>query len=219
MRSTKATIVLAAVIVVLIGLGVWMLWPQQPSGVTLPAAAPRAGAAPAMWPAPQFAFPDQDDSSISTQSLRGRVWIADFIFTSCANTCPKMTARRAELQKQITDPRVMFLSFSVDPERDDRSTRKSYAAANGLDESRWRFVQPPDKAAAWKLAQSMKIAAVKHDHGDSPILHSDRFILIDSNARIRGTYALADEAAMQRLVSDALNLASAAGPATGPSKP
>src|SRR5688572_19137752 len=119
-----------------------------------------------------------------------------------------MTAKRAELQRLIADPRVTFLSISVDPARDDRATRKSYAAANKIDESRWRFVSPPDKDAALQVAQQMKIAAAgPHSHGVSPILHSDRFVLIDAQARVRGAYAITDEGAMARLVRDASGLA------------
>ena len=188
----------------------YALWPTEPQGqIGLRAADPRAGALPVAFAAPQFAFPDQDDATFGTDNLRGRVTIVDFIFTSCANTCPKMTAKRAELQKLIADPRVTFLSISVDPARDDRATRKSYAAANKLDESRWRFISPPDKEAALKVAQQMKIAAGgPHSHGESPILHSDRFVLIDATARVRGAYAITDETAMTRLVRDANGLAS-----------
>ena len=188
----------------------YALWPTEPQGqIGLRAADPRAGALPVAFAAPQFAFPDQDDATFGTDNLRGRVTIVDFIFTSCANTCPKMTAKRAELQKLIADPRVTFLSISVDPARDDRATRKSYAAANKLDESRWRFISPPDKESALKVAQQMKIAAGgPHSHGESPILHSDRFVLIDATARVRGAYAITDETAMTRLVRDANGLAS-----------
>jgi len=188
----------------------YALWPTEPQGqIGLRAADPRAGALPVAFAAPQFAFPDQDDATFGTDNLRGRVTIVDFIFTSCANTCPKMTAKRAELQKLIADPRVTFLSISVDPARDDRATRKSYAAANQLDESRWRFISPPDKESALKVAQQMKIAAGgPHSHGESPILHSDRFVLIDATARVRGAYAITDETAMTRLVRDANGLAS-----------
>ena len=189
--------------------GAYALWPSEPAGqIGLRAADPRAGALPITFAAPQFSFPDQDDALVSTDMLRGKVTIVDFIFTHCANTCPKMTAKRTELQKLIADRRVTFLSISVDPAGDDRATRKSYAAANGIDESRWRFVTPPDRDAALKIAQQMKIAAASpHSHEQSPILHSDRFVLIDGTAKVRGAYAITDESAMSRLVRDANGLA------------
>ena len=183
-----------------------------PRSVALPPAEPSAGAEPLMWPAPQFSLPDQDAGAVSTQSLRGKVCIVDFIFTSCASTCPKMTAQRAELLKQIDDPRVTFLSISVDPARDDQTIRKKYAADHGMDETRWRFVSPPDRAAALKIAQGMKIAGSDgHSHGggagagdSTPVLHSERFVLLDAHGRIRGNYSMLDADSMQRLVRDAL---------------
>jgi protein SCO1/2 len=189
----------------------YALWPseQQAEQIGLRSADPRAGALPISFAAPQFSFPDQDDAAFGTENFRGKVTIVDFIFTHCANTCPKMTAKRAELQKTIADPRVTFLSISVDPVGDDRATRKSYAAANRLDETRWRFVSPPDRDGALKIAQQMKIAAASpHSHEQSPILHSDRFVLIDASARVRGAYAITDQSAMSRLVRDANGLAS-----------
>ena len=214
MRSSKQrNLAIAAVGVMVVvtaaAAALYALWPERPpEQIGLRAAEPRAGGLPLSFPAPQFEFPDQDDATFSTDKLRGRVTIVDFIFTSCANTCPKMTAKRTELQKQLADPRVTFLSVSVDPERDDRAARKSYAAANGIDEGRWRFVSPPDRASAMKVAQQMKIAAAgPHSHGDSPILHSDRFVLVDSAARVRGAYAITDTGAMARLVRDASSLA------------
>src|SRR5690242_16934064 len=126
-RRRVARFVVASVALTIALLAIYRLVAdRRPTGVALPAAAPRAGAKPVMWPAPQFSLPDQDDATVSTADLRGRVWIVDFIFTRCGNTCPKMTARREQLLKQIADPRVMFLSISVDPEGDDRATRKSY---------------------------------------------------------------------------------------------
>jgi protein SCO1/2 len=160
-------------------------------------------------PTPQFSFPDQDNQPLSTQALKGKVWIADFIFTHCGNTCPRMTAKRVELQQKITDPRVMFISFSVDPERDDRTTRKTYATEKHLDEARWKFVCPPDHETVLKIARAMKVAAAPHGKSgmDEPILHTDRFILIDSNTQIRGTYPLDDDTSIARLITDAVALA------------
>jgi protein SCO1/2 len=211
MRSSKArnialVVIVASLATVAVAYALWRDSPR-PQQVGLRPAEPRAGALPVSYAAPQFEFPDQDDGAVNTASLRGRVTIVDFIFTHCANTCPKVTAERTQLQKRITDPRVTFLSISVDPERDDKSTRKSYAKANGIDEARWRFVSPPDREAAIKFAQQMKIAAnVGHD-ADSPILHSERFLLIDGTARVRGAYSITDIGAMDRLVHDATTLA------------
>ena len=210
MRSTRP--ILAAIALLLMS-GVAAAWvyfahAPQPPHAALPSAAPRAGALPVMWPAPQFAFPDQDDATVTTASLRGKVCIVDFIFTQCGNTCPRMTGEREKLIKAIPDPRVMFLSISVDPQHDNQKTRKSYAAEKRMDESRWKFVCPPNRAAALKIAQQMHVAALTAAKpGEEPILHSDRFVLLDPAGKIRGLYPLNDEGALARLVTDATALA------------
>ncbi len=213
MRNSKSRNITAIAIVgsLAIAAAVYALWPAhpEPAQIGLRSADSSAGTLPLSFPAPTFDFSDQDDNSVNTQSLHGKVTIVDFIFTHCGNTCPKMTTQRVELQKLIMDPRITFLSISVDPARDDKATRKSYASANHVDEARWRFVCPPDMETALRIAQQMKIAAAgSHSHGDSPILHSDRFVLIDSAARIRGAYPITDVGAMQRLQRDANALAS-----------
>jgi protein SCO1 len=216
-NKTRRNLTTTTAIALLCAFAVYAFWPAAPAAqVGLRSADPTASALPISFPAPEFSFPDQDDTSISTQSLRGKVTIVDFIFTHCASTCPKMTAKRVELQKLLSDRRITFLSISVDPARDDRSTRKSYAKEKNIDESRWRFVSPPDEKAAMTIAQQMKIASnAPHSHDASPILHSDRFVLIDANARVRGAYPITDVGAMQRLIRDAGALASdIAAPAT-----
>jgi protein SCO1 len=209
MRSIR--FILAATMLMMAGFAAAWLYLSRnshPPHAALPSAAPRPGALPVMWPAPQFAFPDQDDATVTTASLRGKVCIVDFIFTHCGNTCPRMTHEREKLIAAIPDPRVMFLSISVDPQHDDRATRKSYGAEKHMDESRWRFVCPPDRAAALKIAQQMHVAALTAAKpGDEPILHSDRFVLLDPAGKIRGLYPLDDEGALARLISDATTLA------------
>ncbi len=188
------------------GATIWLRPEQQTHAVALRAAEPRAGATPIIYQTPAFSCPDQDGNAVDNNSMRGKVWIADFIFTHCGSTCPRMTDKRVELSKVLDDRRIMFLSFSVDPERDDRSTRKAYAAEHGMDATRWRFVSPPNRDAAMQLAAGMKIGSAGHGV-QSPILHSDRFLLIDGSGRVRGSYELDDQDAMQRLITDARNLA------------
>ena len=199
---------------ILIGGGVALLLANRDkaSPIALPSAQPRAGALPVMWPAPAFSLGDQNGQTIDNATLKGRVWIVDFIFTSCGHVCPRMTARRVELQKELTDPRISFLSFSVDPERDTAQTRKAYAKQHKVDESRWHFVSPENRDAAMKLALAMKIAG-KPREPDNPILHADRFLLIDATGKVRGIYHLDDAAAMARLAQEARTLAEGLPPA------
>jgi protein SCO1/2 len=169
-------------------------------------AQPKAGAMPAVWDAPAFSFVNQDNQPITGGALRGKVWVADFIFTQCGNTCPIMTAKMVELQKQITDPGVMFVSFSVDPDRDKPAELKAYAIKYGVDQSRWHFLAAPDATSILDVAIGMRITG-RPKEGNNPLLHADRFVLIDQRGKVRGSYYEGDAEAMRRLVADAGALA------------
>src|SRR5688572_6228714 len=206
MKPRRVILALGLVVLVTSAVAVLLANREKHAPIALPSAQPRAGALPVMWPAPTFSLGDQNGATIDNATLKGRVWIVDFIFTSCGHVCPRMTARRVELQQELNDPRISFLSFSVDPEHDTAETRKTYAAKHGVDESRWHFVSPANRDAAMKLATAMKIAG-KPREADNPILHADRFLLIDASGRVRGIYHLDDPAAMARLAGEASALA------------
>src|ERR1043165_7313559 len=74
----------------------------------------QGGALPELWSAPAFAFVDQHGMAVSERQLAGRVWIADFIYTQCTSACPLLSAKLALVRRQLTDPRLKFVSFSVD---------------------------------------------------------------------------------------------------------
>ena len=172
----------------------------------LKSAAPRSGPLPVIAHAPQFAFVDQNNRHVSRDQMRGKVWIADFIFTQCGGTCPIMTDKMRGLQQQIPDPRVEFISFDVDPEHDDIAALKAYAQEHKADESRWHFLATRDMDSVLKVAEGLKVSG-KPLEKDNPILHADRFLLIDSAGSLRGSYYAGDQGAMTRLVRDALALA------------
>src|SRR5687768_5387195 len=83
----------------------------------------KASDLPVLWPAAQFSLVDQDGKSFSSQDLRGRPWVAGYVFTHCAGACPRLTATMAQLQKQMPQD-VHLVSFSVDPERDNPEVLK-----------------------------------------------------------------------------------------------
>ena len=201
--------ILASGLLVAAGLVFWITWARHPAklpAARLKSAAPKANAMPAAWDAPAFAFVDQDNQPLTANALKGKVWVADFIFTRCGNTCPIMTTKMVGLQKKITDPRVMFVSFSVDPDRDKPADLKEYAKKYGVDESRWRFLSPPDGKSILNVAVGMRITGPPTEN-NNPLLHADRFLLVDSHGKVRGSYYGGDEDAMARLVSDAERLA------------
>jgi protein SCO1/2 len=157
------------------------------------------------WDAPDFSFPDQDGKTVTTESLRGHVWIADFFFSQCISACPVLTSKLLLLQKQITSPNVRFISFSVDPEHDSPATLKKYAELWEGDPSRWKLLST-NPAGLADVAAGMKVTVAKSDDKDNPILHSTLFMLVDSGGQVRGLYDSTDNQAMNRLVDDARSL-------------
>ena len=158
-----------------------------------------------LFSAPAFELIDQNGKPFGTADLRGKVWIADFIFINCGGPCPIMTSKLADVQNKVSRMDVKLVSFSVDPERDTSRALKEYAARFNADESRWAFLTG-DKTKIYQIAADMKITA-QPATADSPILHSELFLLVDRKGNVVGIYHSNDEADMSKLVADAAELA------------
>ncbi len=151
---------------------------------------------------PGFQLTDQTGSPFGLDDLRGRVWIADFIFTRCPGPCPRMTSRMADLQKQLSGQSDLALvSFSVDPEFDTPEVLARYAEQFHAQQSRWSFLTG-SKQTIHSLAKSgFLVGGV-----DDVTLHTTRFVLVDRQGRVRGYYSSSDEQSLQTLVTDAKRL-------------
>jgi protein SCO1/2 len=160
---------------------------------------------PVLWPAAQFSLVDQDGKAFSTQDLRGRPWVAGYVFTNCAGLCPRLTATMAQLQKQVPAD-VHMVSFSVDPENDTPEVLKKYAATHKADESRWHFLTGP-KDQVVQLVADMKMPYGETKSPDEPILHSDKLTLIDADGNVREHYDSKDPEKVKKLAADAEALA------------
>ena len=158
---------------------------------------------PVLGRVPAFQLHDQDDRPVTLASFRGRVWVADFIFTRCPGSCPVMTGKMAALQRSLP-PQVKFASFSVDPEHDTPAVLKRYAQSYLADESRWKFLTG-EQDAIMAQARGMLLAALPAT-ADRPIIHDGRFVLIDGQGRIRGAYHGDDPQDMAKLERDAARL-------------
>ncbi|MGH7213733.1 MAG: SCO family protein [Tepidisphaeraceae bacterium] len=169
----------------------------QPAGVGLPV----------LYPSPAFALIDQNGNPMTERDLAGNVWIADFVFTHCGGPCPMMTAHLAKLSKQIEHPGVKFVSFTVDPQRDTPEVLREYAGRYDADHARWHLLTG-QKKDLYDVAAGMKITA-KPATDDAPIIHSEKFVLIDGSGQIRGYYDGNDAEALKRVAADAMALARA----------
>jgi protein SCO1/2 len=159
-------------------------------------------ALPELFPVPEFSLTASTTDPVSMESLRGKVWIADFIFTNCAGPCPIMTSHMAELHRAFeSDDRVRMVSISVDPERDTPEVLAEYATKFGADTGRWHFLTGDVETIHELAVKGFKVGSV-----DNPILHSDRFILVDLQGVIRGYYTGSDSSDLLRLTRDVTKL-------------
>ena len=145
-----------------------------------------------------FQLTDQNGEIFSKEDLLGKVWVADFIFTTCAGPCPVMSGQFAELQSRFSNaPDLNLLSISVNPDYDSPEILREYGGRYGANYNKWRFLTG-DREAIHELAvDGCKVGSV-----EDPIFHSTRFILLDDKARIRGYYISSELEEMQQLWRD-----------------
>ncbi len=152
-----------------------------------------------------FSLIDQDGQPLRRTDLRGRIWIANFIFTRCAGPCPLMTSTLRAMQEDLP-PGIRFVSFSVDPEHDTPERLRGYAELHTADLGRWSFLTG-DRKPIYDLADRLHLTA--KDQGEGQIFHSSRFLLIDGGGRVRAWPAVIgadlkiDEEALEHLKREA----------------
>jgi protein SCO1/2 len=165
---------------------------------------------PRYFALPDFALVERSGRPATLAGLRGRPWIAGFIFTRCAGVCPAMTARMKALAKALEGERVRFVSFSVDPVHDTPEVLTRYADSAGAGAD-WWFVTGPVRDLHALSTGGFKLAAMEAEPGssfaDGPFLHSSKLVLVDAEGVIRGYYDYDDVAAMRALEADARRLA------------
>jgi protein SCO1/2 len=175
-----------------------------PASIRRTAARPD-GPLPTLWSVPAYQLADQDGKTRTPQDLRGSVWVADFIFTSCKSICPVLTAKMVQVQRAVPDARLKFVSFSVDPERDTPEALHAYAKRWAPDERRWTLLATTKESLA-RLTRGMKTLVEPQPDPDAT-LHSGELFLIDEKGRVRGLYS-SDGESFAQLVPDARKLLS-----------
>lgn len=156
-------------------------------------------------PLPEFALTDHHGRAFGLGEVRGRVWIADFIFTSCPTVCPKLTKRMQEIQhrgRHLGDA-LRLVSFTVDPEVDTPQVLAAYAAEHHAG-ARWLFVTGPLGDVETTVVKGFKLAMGKEQtiSGIFEIFHGERLVLVDPQGAIRGYYD-ADDAGVTQILRDA----------------
>jgi protein SCO1/2 len=154
----------------------------------------KASQPPVIGSVTRFTLQDQDGKPVSPAQLRGKLWVADFIFTRCGGPCPLMSQKMAELQGALGNRDVQLVSFSVDPEYDQPEVLKKYAERYGAKPGQWHFLTGRKEEITRVMREDFKIG---FEAGDGPpesaIVHGTHLVLVDGEGRIRGYYGVLDD--------------------------
>ncbi len=166
---------------------------------------------PVYWSVPDFRLTAHTGQPLSLDDLKGKVWVAEFFFSTCAGICVEMNTNMKAVQKAFADvPDVLIVGFTVDPENDTVEVLREYAKDYGAREGKWFFVTGSKKDIYRLARHGFKVAVEEvppaEEGGPIDFIHSDRFILVDRQGRIRGYYNGTDKAQVQRLIADIRNL-------------
>lgn len=143
---------------------------------------------------PPFSLTERGGRTITNRDLTGKIWVADFIFTTCPGPCPLISANMAKIQSQLAgDDRVQLVSFTVDPKDDTPAVLSAYADRLGASPQHWWFLTGPEKPL-YDLIRNGFYQAVQDNHGkkldpgENEVSHSTYMALVDGNGVLRGFY-------------------------------
>ncbi len=156
---------------------------------------------------PNFAFVNQEGQPVTARTFDGKIYVANFFFTTCPTICPKMQSELLKVYQEFkSNPQVMFLSHSIDPRHDTVPVLAEYAKNLGVTGGQWQFVTG-DKAKTYEIAQkSYFVSALTDPNEPGGIVHSGAFVLIDRAKRIRGIYDSTREEDVSQLKADVRKL-------------
>lgn len=145
---------------------------------------------------PRFELTAQTGRPFDSDSLKGHVWIADFVFTNCTGPCPRMTSQMKKVGDAL--PNARLVSFTIDPARDTPAVLQAYAEKFHADPARWTFLTGP-RLSLHNLSRYVFLLG----DVDASLEHSTRFVLVDRNSRIRGFYLSSEPDGIEHLLRDA----------------
>jgi protein SCO1/2 len=149
---------------------------------------------PVYFEVKDFALTNQNNQPVTLADLRGKVWVADIIFTRCTGPCPKITRAMKQLQDALSaDPQARLVTLTSDPEYDSPPVLKAWADHFGAKSNRWLFLTGTRGAIREMATDGLKLVAVPKDAKDRAdendlFIHSTIFVLIDRQGRCRGSY-------------------------------
>lgn len=158
---------------------------------------------PLMAELPEYRFVNRDGREVGSSDFAGKPYLADFIFTHCPSACPILSRRMSELARELPLDRLNLVSFSVDPENDSPSVLEAYAGELGAP-PQWFFLTGEKDKLFLLIRQGFQLAVDDSPQIQvtDPIVHSNRFVLVDAQGRIRGYYNAMSEEELARLRID-----------------
>jgi len=191
------------VVIAVVAAGLWSLHRRDAA----------AAAPPVIGAVPDFQLVERSGAPLSRADLAGTPWVADFIFTRCSGTCPTLSTRMAALQRALRQRGLAarLVSFSVDPTHDTPEVLRDYGRRFAADETQWLFVTGEREALHRLIGEGFRLSVAERSpeqagDGGELITHSDRFVLVDRQLRIRGYYHGSDADDVARLRRDAAAL-------------
>lgn len=150
-----------------------------------------------------FELINQNGEIVTNKNYENKIYVADFFFTRCTNICIMMAYNMSELQEYYkNDDDIMFLSHSVTPTIDSVSVLREYADNKGVIDAKWN-VTTGDKKHIYELARKSYFAVIEDgDGGEDDFIHTEQFILVDKEKRIRGYYDGTEKEDMEKLKKD-----------------
>ncbi|MFD0869893.1 BsSco [Chlamydia abortus] len=157
------------------------------------------------WPVEDFTFINQEGQNFGLADLKGKVWIADFVFTNCVTVCLPMTSNLAILQQKFREAGVdaEIVSFSVDPDRDTPEVLKAYGQNYEADFTNWHFLTGYTQEEIKKFSEGTFRSTVQNDPGSDQVIHGTAFYLVNPSGVIVSRYEGAYNTPFEQIIKDA----------------
>jgi protein SCO1/2 len=151
---------------------------------------------------PPFEFTDQTGAPFGSENLKGKIWVANFIFTRCKGPCPLISTRMADLNTKLNKLRdgVVLVSFTVDPDYDTPEVLTKYGELLGADPAHWKFLTGQPDAIKDFVVKGLLQPLSKEPDGTPA--HSQRFVIVDGDGWIRGFQNGEDPEVVQKVMVD-----------------
>lgn len=157
------------------------------------------------WEVKEFAFTNQNNEDVSLKDLKGTIWLADFIFTSCETVCPPMMYNLTQIQKQLENEGiedVRIVSFSVDPEVDTPENLKEYIGKYEANTDNWDLLTGYEQKEITSLAEESFKVLVRDDPSSNQVIHGTSFYLVNKDGRVVKNYSGVQDVPYEQIVSD-----------------